>query len=117
MMNNMIKKMMIYALVGMMQLGFAATVTEAASFRGESVRRINMDNRERRHDEHNERKRQHDERKREENERHEREMRRRQHENEHEWRERQARENERHDAALHDIALLLVGVAIGAAAN
>ncbi len=116
-MNNVTKKIMIYSLVGMMQLGFAVTVTEASPFHGEGSRRIQADDRGHRHDEQNERKRQHDERKREEKERHEREMRRRPHESEHEWHERQARESERHEEALHDIAMLLIGVAIGAAGN
>ncbi|MBU2701277.1 flagellar biosynthesis GTPase FlhF [Sporomusaceae bacterium BoRhaA] len=114
-MKNIIKKVMIYSMIGIMQVGFGATVIEASAWHNDASQRIvQLDDR---HDNDNDRRREHDERMRRENERHEREMRRHEHESEREWHERQERENERHDRELRDIAALLVGIAIGSSNN
>jgi membrane protein involved in colicin uptake len=120
-MKNIVKKITIYSMVGMMQIGFGASVIEASPLYNDGSQRfVQLDNRN--HDyerqrEHNERKREHDRRQREENERHEREMRRHHHESEREWRERQERENQRHRNAINEIAAFLIGIAIGSSSN
>ncbi|SEP06180.1 hypothetical protein [Propionispora vibrioides] len=111
-MRNMVKKTIIYSLVGIMQLGFGLTVTEASPLHTGNwqPQTIRMD---RPHDGDSDRQREHDRREREENERHEREMKRRPHESDREWHERQEREKQRHDQALHEIAAFLIGVVVG----
>lgn len=91
-MKNVFKKIVIYSMVGVMQLGLGASVIEASP--------RDNDHHDQRYEErvHN---REH--RIREENQRHEREMRRHHHESEREWRERQHRENERHRHILFEI--------------
>lgn len=113
-MNNVLKKTVIFSMVGMMQVGFGASVIEASALHIDTPRSVQLDDR---HHRDNERRREHDERRRQENERHEREMRRRPHESEHEWHKRQERERDRHDQALREIAALLIGIAIGSASN
>ena len=117
-MNGLVKKMIIYSMVGLMQVGMFSSVAAAAQspLHNDSSQRIAYLNRHD-HDRGNERKRHHDERKRIENERHEREMRRRPHESEREWRKRQVRERERHDRELRIIAALLIGIAIGSGSS
>ncbi|CUH95363.1 hypothetical protein P22_1433 [Propionispora sp. 2/2-37] len=110
-MNSIVKKTIVYSLVGIMQIGWGAAVTEASPlFTGSSQQRIIQVDRP--HGD-KDRQREHDERKRKENERHEKEMRRRPHESEREWRQRQERENKRHEQALREIAAFLLGVAVG----
>lgn len=113
-MNELIKKTIVYSMVGIMQVGLFAVVAEASPLYNDGSQQIiQLD----RHDRHgysdHERRRLHDERMRRENERHEREMRRRHHESEREWRHRQRHENERHERALRDIAAILIGIVIG----
>ncbi len=121
-MKNIVKKVAIYSMVGIMQVGFGASVIEASPLHNIGSQQIvQLDNRNH-HDsererERNERRREHDRRQREENQRHEREMRRHRHESEREWRERQERENRRHNDALRDIAAFLIGIAIGSSNN
>jgi hypothetical protein len=113
-MKNIGKKVIIYSMVGMMQLGFGATVLEASPLYNDGPPRIaQVDDR----DHHAERRREHDRRRDEENRRHEREMRRHRGESEREWHERQERERERHDDALRDIAGILIGIVIGSSIN
>ncbi|SEP45977.1 hypothetical protein [Propionispora vibrioides] len=111
-MNSMVKKTVIYSLVGVMQIGFGVAVTEASPLPAGNwqPQTIQMDHR---HDHDRERQREHDRREREENRRHEREMRRRDHESEREWHARQEREKERHEQALREIAALVIGIVIG----
>ena len=97
-MNGLVKKTIIYSMVGLMQVGLFATVAEA------SPRLVEMSRYEDRHDHHRrdiEREKEH--RLREENRRHEHEMRRRPFESRRAWHERQQREIERHRRAVHDI--------------
>jgi hypothetical protein len=97
-MDSMIKKTIVYSMVGLMQFGFFATVAEA------SPRQAEVSHYENRHDYHQrqlERERNH--RLHEENERHEHEMRRRPFESRRAWHERQQREIERHRRAIHEI--------------
>jgi flagellar biosynthesis GTPase FlhF len=110
-MKNIVKKIAVYSMVGMMQIGFGASVIEASPLHNEGSQQIvQMDNRDN-HD--NERQRERDRRQREENERHEREMRRHHHESEREWHERQEREKQRHDNTMHEIEAGLIGILIG----
>lgn len=110
-MKCIMKKTVIYVMVGIMPTGMLATVAEASPvFNNDNSRQIVQLDRHDRHD--NERRREHDERLRRENERHEREMRRHHHESEREWRERQRHERERHERELRIIAAILIGIAI-----
>jgi hypothetical protein len=113
------KKVVIYSMLGLMQVGMFSSVAAAAPgpLHNNGSGRIAFLDRDDRRDHDNDRQRRYEERKREENERHEREMRRRSHESEREWRERQARENDRHNQALHEIAALLIGIAIGSGSS
>lgn len=117
------KKVVVYSMLGLMQVGMLSSTAVAAQsllHNNDPQQIVQLDRRDRDHDRdryERERRREHDERMRRENERHEREMRRRHHESEREWRERQRRENERHDHEMHEIAALLIGIAIGSASN
>lgn len=114
-MKNAIKKIAIFSMVGMMQIGFGASVIEASPLHNDGPQRIvQLDDR----DHHNnDRQRDHDRREREENERHEREMQRRHHESEREWHDRQERENQRHENTRNEIAAGLIGILIGTQIN
>lgn len=145
-MNCMLKKTIIYSMLGLMQVGMFSSVaaaTPVSLYNNDSQQisylsrghgpdrdhrrgpgrddRRDHDRRERERREQErreqERRRIHNERKRIENERHEREMRRRAHESRKEWRERQEREKQRHDREMRTIAALLIGIAIGSANN
>lgn len=117
-MNSIVKKIMIYSLAGIIQVGLGATVIEASPLHSDGPQRIvQLDNRDNRDNRDNEKQRQKDERQRHENERHEREMRRQHNESEREWHERQEREKERHDNEMRNIAALLIGIAIGSSNN
>jgi ABC-type Zn2+ transport system substrate-binding protein/surface adhesin len=107
-MKGVVKKVIIYSLAGIMQVGLGATVIEASPlYNDDSQRIVQLDDR---HDEH-------DRRQHEENRRHEREMRRHDHESERDWHERQERENRRHDDAMRDIEAFLLGAIIGSVVN
>lgn len=111
------KKVIIYSMLGLLQVGMLSSVASAAPspFGNNGLQQI-VELRSHGHYD-NDRQRDHDERMRRERERHEREMRRRHYESEREWRERQRRENERHDHELHEIAALLIGIVIGSGSN
>jgi hypothetical protein len=112
-MKNLTKKIMIFSMVGMMQIGFGAAVLEASPLHNNNSNRvIQFDDR---HDQDGPRDRHddHDERLRRENERHENEMKRRHHESDREWHERQERERQQHDDNLREIGALLIGIVIG----
>jgi len=98
-MQNIVKRIAILSMVGIMQVGFGASVIEASP--------LHIDPSPMQYDRHqgpgwHERER-FERELRIENERHEREMRRRPHETRREWRERQQRENQRHERELHRI--------------
>ena len=123
-MNNMAKKMMIYSLAGIMQVGLGvttATVIEASPFHNDGAQIIQLD-RDGYHDyererEHERREHERAERRREEDRRHEREMRRHDRESEREWHERQREENERHDNTMNEIGAGILGFILGSANN
>ncbi len=117
-MNSIVKKIIIFSLAGIMQVGFSASIIEASPLHNDSHQRIvQMEDGDHDHDRDHDRQREHDERMRQENERHEREMRRRPHESEGEWHERQEREKQHHEDNLREIAALLIGIAIGSSSN
>lgn len=95
-MKSVAKKVLIYSMVGLMQVGLFASVTEAAVKQNEPTK---YEQREGSHqgDQDKERKI------REENERHEKEMKRRPNESDREWQKRQQQENERHDRELRQV--------------
>lgn len=100
-MRSIVKKMVIYSMVGLMQVGFGASIIEASP-------RHNDQQHERRQEDRPEHR---DERINKERARHEKEMQRRDHENEHEWRERQEREKKHHEEtmrAIGGLALLYI---------
>jgi ABC-type Zn2+ transport system substrate-binding protein/surface adhesin len=103
-MKNVVKKVAILSMVGMMQIGFGASVIEASSLHNEDSQRIvQLDNRQRDHD-----RREH-----EENQRHEREMQRHNHESDRDWHDRQEKEKQRHDNTMNEIGAGLIGILIG----
>jgi membrane protein involved in colicin uptake len=109
-MKKIAKKIAVFSMVGMMQVGFGASVIEASPLCNDGPQRIiQLDNR----DHNDDRQREHDRRQREENKRHEREMRRRHHESDREWHDRQERERQRHEHEMHDIAAFLLGIVVG----
>ena len=111
-MKNIVKKVAIYSMVGIMQLGLGASVIEASPLHNGTPKTVAYEQRQDRHDrERMEQERR--ERERVENERHEREMQRRQHESEREWHERQEREKERHDNTMNEIKAGVLGIIIG----
>jgi arylamine N-acetyltransferase len=112
-MKNVVKKMITYSMVGIMQVGIGASIASASPIANHEIVQFSRGHSQ----QDNDRQREHDERLRKENERHEREMRRRAHEDEKEWHERQEREKERHDRELREIAALLIGIVIGSASN
>jgi membrane protein involved in colicin uptake len=103
-MKNIVKKIAIFSMVGMMQIGFGASVIEASPLHNDGPYMQQQD------DQHDQDRH---ERERIENERHEREMRRRDHESEREWHERQERERQRHDNTMNEIAAGVIGILIG----
>jgi hypothetical protein len=114
-MKSLAKKIMIYSLAGIMQVGLGATVVAASSLHiDDSQRIVQLDSGDYPD---NDRQRERVERRRQENERHEREMRRRDHESEREWHERQREENERHDNTMNEIAAGVFGFILGSAIN
>jgi hypothetical protein len=109
-MISIAKKIMIYSLAGIIQVSFGITFIEASPLYNDSPQKlVQLDDGY--HE--NDRQREHTKQLREENERHEREMRRRDHESDRDYHERQKRENKRHEDALHDIEIILIGFKIG----
>jgi len=102
-MKNIVKKIAIFSMVGMMQIALGASVIEASALNNEPVPMQQQNNW--RSGQHPGDRFEHDRQAREraENERHEREMKRRPHETRKQWHERQKHENERHERALHEI--------------
>ena len=92
-MNSIVKKGIIYSMLGIMQLGIGASVIEA------SPKHDNRHHEQRYENKHNSR----DYKIKKERERHEREMQRREHEEEREWKERQSRENAHHEEVMRTI--------------
>ena len=90
-MKNIVKKIAIFLMVGMMQIGLGASVIEASTLNN-PLPMQQQDDQDRREAE------------RIENERHEHAMERRANESEQEWHERQSRENQRHERNLARIA-------------
>ena len=110
-MKNLTKKIMIYSMVGIMQVGLGATVIEASPLYNDndgSQQIVQLD-RGYHHDR--------EERRHQENRRHEREMHRHYRENDRDWNDRQWRENQRHDNTMNEIAAGVVGFILGSALN
>jgi len=102
-MNNMVKKIMIYSLAGIMQFGLGAAVIEASPLHTDGTPQlVQLD----RHDGR-------EERRQNENRRHEREMHRHYRESDRDWNDRQWRENQRHDNTMNEILAGVVGIVIG----
>lgn len=102
-MNKIMKKVTVFSMIGLMQVGLGVSVIEAAPFQPGS-HRLEQQQRDDRHRQEQER----NHRIKAENERHEREMKRRPHESKKDWHERQKKEKERHQNAIRDIAALLI---------
>ena len=103
-MKNIVKKIAIFSMIGMMQIGLGTSVLEASPLHNRIPSMQQQDDRhERGQDEQHPEQGRH-ERERIEKERHEREMERRHHESDREWRERQQREQQRHEENMRRIA-------------
>ncbi|SFL40523.1 hypothetical protein [Pelosinus propionicus] len=100
-MKSIVKKIVVFSMVGMMQIGLGASIIEASPLYNEPVPMQQQNNWKVGNGERFEHERQ--ERERAENQRHEREMKRRPHETKKQWHERQKRENERHERELREI--------------
>lgn len=98
-MNKLAKNLMIFSMVGLMQVGLFATVAEAAAPRHDNPPKFEQRNEQRQREMEREKER----RIREENERHKKEMKRRPFESKKHWQERQRQENERHKRVIHEI--------------
>ncbi len=110
-MKSVVKKVAIYSMIGMMQLGLGTSLIEASPLHNDGSQRIvQLGHRDHRG---NDRQREHDRRQREENQRHEREMRRHDHESDRDWHNRQDRERQRHDNTMNEIGAGLIGILIG----
>lgn len=96
-MKKLAKKLIIFSMVGLMQVGMFASAAEAAAPRPDDPSGFEQ------RDEHHHRDMERERRIREENERHEKEMKRRPHESKQHWHERQKHEMERHERAIHEI--------------
>lgn len=105
-MNTIVKKVVIYSMVGILQLGIGVSALEASPRHNDNHRDNQRNSHWQYRDAHDRQIR--EDRRREENERHEREMQRRHWESEREWRERERCENERHDNTLKDIETLAI---------
>jgi len=92
------KKVIIYSMLGLMQLGMFSSVA-AASPRQEEPPRFEQRNDHQQRDLEKEK----EQRLHEENKRHEQEMKRHPFESKKQWHERQKQENERHERAIHEI--------------
>ncbi|MCC5466011.1 hypothetical protein [Pelosinus baikalensis] len=105
-MKGIVKKIAIYSMVGIMQVGFGASIIEASPLQNNPTpMQLRYDRHDQGRDRHDrerwDRERQRQERL--ENERHERAMKRRPHETRKQWRERQKHEIERHERELRNI--------------
>jgi hypothetical protein len=96
-MKSIVKKVIIYSMVGIMQLGIGASVIEASP--------KHYDNHYQRYNEHHKSREQ---RIREENQRYGCERQRRHNEEEREWREREQREKEHHEEIMRMIGGLAI---------
>lgn len=98
-MKKLTKKLIIFSMVGLMQVGLFATAAEAAAPRPDDPPGFEQ------RDEHRHQGMEKEKHRRihEENERHEKEMKRRPFESKQHWHERQRQENERHERAIHEI--------------
>lgn len=97
-MKSIAKKIVIFSMIGLMQVGLGASVIEASPRHDDKHQRY----------EQRERDRERDHRIREEQKRHDREMQRRENEREHDWKERQQREKEHHEEVMRTLG----GIAI-----
>ncbi len=93
-MKKIAKKIMIYSLAGIMQIGLGATIIHASPLHIDGSQQIVQLDDSYHHN---------DDRERIENNRHEREMRRHEHETDRDWHERQEQEKQRHEHEMHEI--------------
>lgn len=96
-MKNTMKKVIIYSMAAIMQIGFGASVIEASPQHNDQYQE--QKRYEAREYDHGQREHQ----MWKENDRHEREMKRRENEDEYKWHERQQHEIERHDQKAREL--------------
>lgn len=106
-MTRISRNIIVYSLVGILQLGVGAATLEASPRHNDRQPEHRYENRHYEQNNHNDR-RDREHRMQQERERHEREMMRREHESEHAWRERQRIENDHHEELMRGI----LGIAI-----
>ena len=96
------RKIIIYSMLGLMQVGMLSSVAAASPRQGEPPR---FEQRYEHRDDHQQRdlEKEKQQRLHEENKRHEQEMKRHPFESKKQWHERQKHENERHERAIHEI--------------
>jgi membrane protein involved in colicin uptake len=101
--KSIVKKAVIYSMIGIIQLGLGASVIEASPLHNDFTipQQYNSQDQNRHESRDNDQDRQ--ERVRAENKKHEQEMKQRPNENKKHWNERQKQEKERHDKELRNI--------------
>jgi len=102
-MKSIVKKIAIFSMVGMMQVGLGISAIEASPLHDNPAPVQQQYDREQGPQKGDRFEHGPQERERIENERHEQEMKRRPHETRQHWHERQKQENERHERELHEI--------------
>lgn len=113
-MKNIAKKIVIYSMVGLLQIGLGASVIEASPRHDDKDhQRYEQRKEHNRRIEEEKRRQEREWRIQEENRRHEEAMRRHHHESEREWHERQERERERHENTVHEIEAGMLGILVG----
>ena len=103
-MKTLTKKIVIYSMIGLMQLGLGSSVLEASPKHNEQQHSQRYQERAHHEQQHNGR----DQRIHEEKDRHTREMQRHEFENDREWHERQDREREHHEEVMRAIGGLAI---------
>lgn len=113
-MNSLLKKVVVYSVIGALQVGVYIGTTEASPKhhdRQDNNSRYGREHREqeeRARENHRREQQAREQRAREEHDRHERELNRRHHETEREWHERQEREKEHHEEVMRTIGGLAI---------
>ncbi|MBP2661021.1 MAG: hypothetical protein H6Q69_4053 [Firmicutes bacterium] len=103
-MKSILKKIAIYSMLGVMQLGIGASVIEASPQDRDSIpMQQQYDRQEQKPNQPERGEKDRQERERAEKKRHEQEMKRRPHETENQWHERQNGEKERHEIEFRKI--------------
>lgn len=108
-MNSIVKKVVVFSLIGVMQVGIGMSITEASSRHNDKHHsKHNGKHHEQRYDRHRDHDHDREYRIKIERERHEREMRRHDHESDWQYNERMEREKEHHEEVMRTLGALAI---------